>query len=1007
MSTPLRVLMVEEDSADQELITKELEGAGFEPAVTAVEIEREYFSQLDLEHDVIISEYALLQFDALRALQILKEKNLKIPFVVIGGKLGEELAVECIKQGAADFVIKSRLNRLGQVVKRVVQEARVEKERGSAEASLRQEMDQYRQIVELVPDGIALIQEGKVVFVNRAGSKLLGAASPKQLINKDVSELAHPDSQVIQGLQGSPDEDGTEGPTILQDRFLRLDGTELNVTLEAGSFIDNGDHGTLLVFRETTQKDEEQKLFSFHAQLLSQVSDVVVAVDSQRQVSYFNEKAEQMYGLSAAEAMGQELDLVFQRRWPEEGDEQAFQEALATVGAWQGECVHVTNNGQELTVRSSVSRLRDNQDEEAGFVLVIRDITGRKQSVETLKTERNFYSSTLAAADALVLVLDREGQIILFNDSCEQLTGYSFNEVRTKHPWDFLISPEDNQSAQDFFKDLSTENFPHQYESRWITKDSAQRFIDWSDTALTDETGAVAYVVSTGVDTTDRREAQQAVQESADYFRSLVDNAADVLVVMDKDGTIQFTSPSVEGMLGYGADELVDGSFLEQVHEEDLSSLNKTLQEIQEKPEATKSVKFRIRDKEGSWLSLKGTVRSLLEEPAVSGITLTLWDDGGRRKTEQGFQNQLDSLNVTHAIDLATSSSLDLRVAMKVVLEQITTQLKVDASCVLMFNPHTRILKHFAGRGFRSIAATRSQAVLGEGLAGKVALERQLIRIPNLEESEEKFIRAELFAEEEFVTYHGVPLVARGELKGVLELFNRSALPHDSNWSDFLTTVAAQTAIAIDNADLVTRLKRENTDLGFAYDITLEKIAEALDQRERMPRGHSRRVSDMAVLLGNTAGIPESELVHIRRGALLHDLGKIRVPENVLLKPGALTDEEWELMRQHPGYAQQVISAVPHLRAAVDIPYSHHEKWDGSGYPQGLKGDEIPLSARVFAIVEAWDVLAVGRPYREAWARTKIISHLNSQSGIDFDPQVVKKFLELEKEGVLRVSLED
>ena len=232
-------------------------------------------------------------------------------------------------------------------------------------------------------------------------------------------------------------------------------------------------------------------------------------------------------------------------------------------------------------------------------------------------------------------------------------------------------------------------------------------------------------------------------------------------------------------------------------------------------------------------------------------------------------------------------------------------------------------------------------------------------------------------------------------------------MPHDSNWSDFLTTVAAQTAIAINNADLVTRLKRENTDLGFAYDITLEKIAEALDQRERMPRGHSRRVSDMAVLLGNTAGIPESELVHIRRGALLHDLGKIRVPENVLLKPGALTDEEWELMRQHPGYAQQVISAVPHLRAAVDIPYSHHEKWDGSGYPQGLKGDEIPLSARVFAIVEAWDVLAVGRPYREAWARTKIISHLNSQSGIDFDPQVVKKFLELEKEGVLRVSLED
>ena len=1009
MSIPLRVLMVQEDSASLEPVTQELQSAGFEPAITAVEIERDYFSQLDSEYDLIISEYALLQFDAMRALQILKEKKLRIPLIVIGGKLGEELAVECIKQGASDFVIKSRLSRLGPAVKRVVQEARVEKGKGSVEASLRREMDQYRQIVECVPDGIAVIREGKVAFVNRAGSRLFGAASPKQLIDKNLSELAHPDSQVAQRLPNF--EDTTDGPTILQERFLRLDETELSVTLEVYPFREDGDQGTLLVFRETTHKEEEteeeQQRFSFHAQLLSHVSDVVIAVDNQRQVSYFNEKAEQTYGLSAAEAMGQELDRIFRRRWPEEGDEEAFQEALASQGTWQGECVHLTNLGQELTVRSSVSKLQDEQDQEAGFVLVIRDITGQQQSLETLKTERNFYSSALAVADALVLVLDREGRIILFNGSCEQLTGYSSNEVRTKYPWDFLISPEDGPSAQDFFKELSIDDFPHRHEGRWITQDSQLRLIHWSDTALTDETGAVAYVVSTGVDVTDRKETEQAVQKRADYFRSLVDNTVDVLIIMDKDGTIQFTSPSIEGMLGYGADELVDKSFLGLVHAEDLPALNKTLEEIQEKPEATKAVAFRIQDQEGSWVSLKGTVRSLLEEPAVSGIAITLRDDSGRRKTEQGFQSQLDSLNVMHAIDLATSSSLDLRVSMKVVLEQITTHLKVDASCVLLFNPNTRILKHFAGRGFRSIAATSSQAVLGEGLAGQAALERQVVRIPDLAESKEKFARAELFSEEEFVTYYGVPLVARGELKGVLELFSRSALPHDPNWSDFLTTVASQTAIAIDNADLVTRLQRDTIDLGFAYDIMLEKFSEALDQRERMPRGHSRRVSEMAVLLGNAVGIPESELVHIRRGALLHDLGKLRVPENILLKPSALTDEEWEVMYQHPSHAHQMISPVPHLREAVDIPHSHHEKWDGSGYPQALKGDAIPLSARVFAVVEAWDVLAVDRPYREAWPRTKIVSHLNSQSGIDFDPQVVKKFLELEKQGVIRVSVED
>ena len=364
MPIPLRVLMVEEDSDDLALVTQELESAGFEPAITVVGMERDYFSQLDAEYDVIISEYALLQFDALRALQILKDKSLGIPFIVIGGKLGEELAVECMKQGAADFVIKSRLNRLGQVVKRVVQETRVEKEKSLVEVSWRQEMDRYRQIVESAPDGLALIREGRVVFVNREGSRLFGAVSPKQLINKSVSELAHPDSQVVQRLPKPEDE--VDGPTILQDRFLRLDGTELSVTLEATSFRDNGDPGTLLVFRETTRKDEEQQLFSFHAQLLSQISDVVVAVDSQQKVSYFNQRAEQIYGLGAAEAVGRELDEIFQRRWPEQGDEQAFQDVLATEGAWQGECVHVTNRGQELAVRSSVSKIQDEKGQEGG-----------------------------------------------------------------------------------------------------------------------------------------------------------------------------------------------------------------------------------------------------------------------------------------------------------------------------------------------------------------------------------------------------------------------------------------------------------------------------------------------------------------------------------------------------------------------------------------------------------------------------------------------------------------
>jgi len=223
-------------------------------------------------------------------------------------------------------------------------------------------------------------------------------------------------------------------------------------------------------------------------------------------------------------------------------------------------------------------------------------------------------------------------------------------------------------------------------------------------------------------------------------------------------------------------------------------------------------------------------------------------------------------------------------------------------------------------------------------------------------------------------------------------------LSPDQDWLDFLSTVASQAAVAMDNADLIAKLQSRNTGLNFAYDATLEKMSYALDLREQFSHGHSQRLAEWTLTLEESMGIEGADLINDRRGALLHDIGKIGVPESILLKPGPLSDEEWEVMHKHPRYASLLLSKIPYLRSAVDIPYCHHEKWDGSGYPRGLKGKEIPLAARVFSVVEAWDVLGCDRPYREAWPNMKIREHLKSQSGIAFDPDIVEKFLELERE---------
>jgi putative two-component system response regulator len=177
-----------------------------------------------------------------------------------------------------------------------------------------------------------------------------------------------------------------------------------------------------------------------------------------------------------------------------------------------------------------------------------------------------------------------------------------------------------------------------------------------------------------------------------------------------------------------------------------------------------------------------------------------------------------------------------------------------------------------------------------------------------------------------------------------------------------------------------------------AYDATIEGWSRAMDLRDKETEGHTQRVTTLSEKLGKMAGMSAEELVFLRRGALLHDIGKLGVPDEVLLKAGALTDEEWKIMRKHPQYAYDMIYPIEYLHSSLDIPYCHHEKWDGTGYPRGLKGEEIPLSARIFAIVDVWDAVTSDRPYRPAWGREKALQHINEESGKQFDPRIVELF---------------
>jgi putative nucleotidyltransferase with HDIG domain len=366
-----------------------------------------------------------------------------------------------------------------------------------------------------------------------------------------------------------------------------------------------------------------------------------------------------------------------------------------------------------------------------------------------------------------------------------------------------------------------------------------------------------------------------------------------------------------------------------------------------------------------------------------------------RQRAEEQLQTQLQRMTALRAIDMAITGSLDMHVTLSVLLDQVTAQLNVDAAAILLFNAHTNVLEFAAGRGFRHDGIRHTRLRLGQGTAGIAALERRLVYVPDLNNGETIFQRANMLAREAFVVYCGAPLVAKGQIKGVLEMFHRSPFELNEEMSNFIETLAGQAAIAIDNAELFDNLQRTNLELSLAYDATIEGWSHALDLRDKETEGHTLRVTEIAEQLARRMGMSDAEITHLRRGALLHDIGKMGVPDAILLKPGPLTDAEWNIMRKHPQYAFEMLSSIVYLRPALDIPYCHHERWDGSGYPRGLMGEKIPFAARIFAVVDVWDALTSDRPYRQAWTQERAMEYLQAKVEVDFDPQVVEMFLQM------------
>lgn len=353
-------------------------------------------------------------------------------------------------------------------------------------------------------------------------------------------------------------------------------------------------------------------------------------------------------------------------------------------------------------------------------------------------------------------------------------------------------------------------------------------------------------------------------------------------------------------------------------------------------------------------------------------------------------ERRLFQLQALREIDQAILNSYDLNAIIQLSLSYAKQIAGIDAAVLYLNDSETGMRIYQQSIGFTN----EPNLTHGSDRYQFLVQEKESLFIADIRKTTKFTFNSTLIDEDQFISYCGIPLISTGEVKGIVEVFARTPIIFSEECFDLLETMSDQIAIAIDHVRLYEGLNDSLDDLSQAYDATIVGWSRAMDLRDEDTEGHTQRVTHNTLLLAQKMGMSEEELIHVRWGALLHDIGKLGIPDRILLKKGKLTTQEWTIMRQHPNFAFKMLQPISYLRTALDIPYCHHEKWDGSGYPRRLHGEEIPLSARIFAVIDVWDALRSDRPYRPKWPDEKILEYIQSLSGEHFDPKIVATFFD-------------
>lgn len=376
-------------------------------------------------------------------------------------------------------------------------------------------------------------------------------------------------------------------------------------------------------------------------------------------------------------------------------------------------------------------------------------------------------------------------------------------------------------------------------------------------------------------------------------------------------------------------------------------------------------------------------------ESMLSGLKdLKIW--------EAELVETIRNLRYLVEINKMISGSMDLDKVTSEALSNILKHMNAGAAALLIYDPDSQVLKYETSRGFlEKYDLTKIRLKLNEFFSTFPDLQNQSTSLQQNKLGVQATSHLTGFEGEAYETYYSVLLKNKESIVGMMEVYLPESVGLVEKWQPYVEALANQLASAIENAHVFHDLQQKIFELTMAYDVTIARFAKAMDKRDNHISRNSQRLAEMTERLAREMGASEEELAHIRRGVLLQDISKLSLPDKILQKPGPLTDKEWQVMYEHPQMVFDLLEDIKLLRPALEIPYCHHENWDGSGYPRGLEGTEIPLAARQFAVVNVYDALLTDRPYRPSWDEVDALAYVRSLSGTQFDPEVVDSFLRM------------